>query len=46
RRAVPVLEMVAGALLVAVGILVMTNYLAILNAYAISLTPEWLFKRL
>ena len=46
RRMVPVLEIVAGALLVVVGILVMTNYLAVLNAYAIGLTPEWLLRRL
>ncbi len=46
RRAVPVLEVVAGALLVVVGILVMTNYFVILNAYTISLTPQWLLKRL
>jgi hypothetical protein len=33
-------------LLVAVGLLVLTNYFIVLNAYAISLTPEWLLKRL
>jgi hypothetical protein len=28
------------------GILLLTDYVTILNAYAISLTPEWLFERL
>ncbi len=46
RRLIPVLEMVAGGLLVLVGILVMTNYFVILNAYAIRLTPQWLLSRL
>ena len=41
-----VVERVAGALLVVVGFLVFTNYFVILNAYAISLTPQWLLKRL
>ena len=39
-------ERVAGVLLVAVGILVVTNYYIVLNAWALSLTPEWLLKRL
>ena len=43
---IPVVERVAGALLIVVGILVLTNYLVVLNTYAISLTPAWLFKRL
>jgi hypothetical protein len=29
-----------------VGVLVATNYYVLLNAWAISLTPEWLLKRL
>jgi len=29
-----------------VGILVVTNYYTLLNSWAISLTPEWLLKRL
>jgi cytochrome c-type biogenesis protein len=41
-----VVERVAGVLLVAVGLLVLTNYFIVLNAYAIRLTPEWLLKRL
>lgn len=46
RAAMPVVERVAGVLLVAVGLLVVTNYFVVLNSYAISLTPEWLLKRL
>jgi len=46
RPFIPVVERVAGVLLVVVGILVFTNYYVILNAWAISLTPEWLLRRL
>lgn len=46
RPLLPVVERVAGVLLVTVGVLVATNYLVLLNAWAISLTPEWLLKRL
>jgi cytochrome c-type biogenesis protein len=46
RPWIPVVERVAGVLLVAVGLLVLTNYFIVLNAYAIRLTPEWLLKRL
>jgi hypothetical protein len=41
-----VVERFAGLLLVAVGILVATNYYIVLNSWAVSLTPEWLLKRL
>jgi cytochrome c-type biogenesis protein len=43
---IPAVERVAGLLLVAVGVLVVTNYYIVLNSWAISLTPEWLLKRL
>ncbi|MBI3027991.1 MAG: cytochrome c biogenesis protein CcdA [Candidatus Rokubacteria bacterium] len=46
RTVMPVVERVAGLLLVVVGLLVVTNYFVILNSYAISLTPQWLLKRL
>ncbi len=46
RPLLPVVERVAGLLLVTVGILVATNYYVVLNSWAISLTPEWLLKRL
>ena len=46
RPFIPVVERGAGALLVVVGVLVLTNYYVVLNSWAISLTPEWLLKRL
>lgn len=46
RVAMPIVECAAGVLLVLVGLLVVTNYFVLLNSYAISLTPEWLLKRL
>jgi cytochrome c-type biogenesis protein len=46
RPFIPTVERVAGVLLVAVGILVLTNYYIVLNSWAVSLTPEWLLKRL
>ena len=46
RPLIPVVERAAGVLLVVVGVLVATNYYIVLNSWAISLTPEWLLKRL
>lgn len=46
RPFIPVVERGAGLLLVAVGVLVATNYYIVLNSWAISLTPDWLLKRL
>jgi cytochrome c-type biogenesis protein len=46
RPFIPAVERVAGILLVAVGILVTTNYYIVLNSWAVSWTPEWLLKRL
>jgi len=46
RPFIPAVERVAGILLVAVGILVATNYYIVLNSWAVSFTPEWLLKRL
>jgi len=46
RPWIPVVERTAGVLLVVVGVLVATNYFIVLNAYALSLTPQWLLKRL
>src|SRR5881397_2263034 len=46
RPFIPVVERAAGVLLVVVGVLVITNKCILLNAWAISLTPEWLLKRL
>jgi cytochrome c-type biogenesis protein len=46
RPFIPVVERAAGVLLVVVGVLVYTNYYVVLNSWAISLTPEWLLRRL
>ena len=46
RPFIPVVERAAGVLLVIVGVLVFTNYFTYLNAWTVSLTPEWLLKRL
>jgi cytochrome c-type biogenesis protein len=46
RPYIPVVERAAGVIMVAVGVLVFTNYYVVLNAWAISLTPEWLLRRL
>ena len=46
RPFIPTVERAAGVLLVAVGILVITNYYIVLNAWALGLTPDWLLKRL
>ena len=46
RPWIPVVERVSGVLLVVIGVLVATNYFIVLNSYALSLTPQWLLKRL
>lgn len=46
RPFLPVVDRLAGALLVAVGVLLVLNYMTLLNAYFISLTPQWLLERL
>jgi cytochrome c-type biogenesis protein len=46
RPLIPAMERAAGAILIVVGVLVFTNYYIALNAWAISLTPEWLLRRL
>ena len=46
RPWVPVVERISGVLLVVIGVLVATNYFIVLNSYALSLTPQWLLKRL
>ncbi len=46
RPFIPVVERGAGVLLIAVGLLVVTNYYIVLNSWAIALTPEWLLRRL
>jgi cytochrome c-type biogenesis protein len=46
RPFIPVIERVAGGLLIVVGVLVVSNYYIALNSWALTLTPEWLLKRL
>jgi cytochrome c-type biogenesis protein len=46
RPFIPIVERGAGVLLIIVGVLVFTNYYLVLNAWAVSMTPDWLLKRL
>ena len=46
KRLLPLVDRVAGLILIGVGMLLVMNYMAYLNAYFISLTPQWLLKRL
>lgn len=46
RRHIQAIHMAAGLLLVVVGILLITDYVTVLNIYAIRLTPDWLLRRL
>jgi cytochrome c-type biogenesis protein len=46
QRFLPVVDRVAGVLLIGIGLLLITNYMTYLNAYFISLTPQWLLERL
>ena len=42
----PAIHVAAGLLLVAVGILLLTDTMTALNAYALRFTPIWLVERL
>ena len=46
RRYIHAVHMGAGLLLVIVGILLVTDYMTLLNTYAIRWTPSWLIQRL
>lgn len=46
RRYIHYVHVLAGVLLVIVGVLLVTDYFTMLNSYAIRFTPEWLYKRL
>jgi cytochrome c-type biogenesis protein len=46
RRYLRAVHLTAGILLIIVGILLITDYMTLLNIYAIRFTPEWLIKRL
>ena len=46
RRAIHVVHISAGLLLIAAGLLLVTGYMTIVNVYALRLTPQWLGSRL
>lgn len=46
RRYVQAVHVTAGILLIIVGLLLITDYMIVLNIYALRFTPEWLIKRL
>ncbi|MBI3077256.1 MAG: cytochrome c biogenesis protein CcdA [Deltaproteobacteria bacterium] len=46
RRLMPVIHTAGGVILVIVGVLLFSGYMTILNSYALSLTPQWLWERL
>jgi cytochrome c-type biogenesis protein len=46
RRYLQAVHLIAGVLLIIVGILLITDYMTYLNIYVIRFTPEWLIKRL
>ena len=46
RSYLPAIHRTAGILLIIVGVLLITDYMTLLNIYAIRFTPEWLIKRL
>lgn len=46
RRYVQTIHTVGGLLLIIVGILLITDYMTMLNAYVLRFTPHWLLQRL
>lgn len=46
RRYIQAIHVVGGILLIVVGILLITDYMTYLNAYALRFTPAWLLQRL
>ena len=46
RRYLQAVHVTAGIFLIIVGILLITDYMTLLNIYALRFTPEWLIKRL
>ena len=46
RRYIQPIHVMGGILLMIVGILLLTDYMTLLNVYALRLTPDWLIKRL
>lgn len=46
KRYIQIVHVGGGLLLIAVGILIFTGYLTVLNSWAIAITPNWLWERL
>jgi len=46
KRYIEIVHVGGGLLLMAVGVLIFTGYLTVLNTWAIQLTPAWLWQRL
>jgi len=46
RRYLNAIHILAGVLLIAVGVLLITDYMAVLNVYVLRFTPNWLLQRL
>jgi hypothetical protein len=46
RRYIQVFHVAGGILLVIVGLLLVTDYMTMLNIYALRFTPDWLLKKL
>jgi cytochrome c-type biogenesis protein len=46
KRVMPAVNVAGGIFLVFVGALLLTNYFTLLSAYALRLTPQWLWQRL
>ena len=46
RRYIQAIHVMGGILLVIVGVLLITDYMTLLNAYALRFTPQWLLERL
>ena len=46
RRYIQAIHVGGGLLLIIVGVLLITDYMTMLNAYALRFTPQWLLERL
>lgn len=46
RRYMQIIHILGGLLLIIVGFLLITDYMTMLNAYALRFTPQWLLERL
>jgi cytochrome c-type biogenesis protein len=46
RAYVQAIHVAGGVLLIVVGALLITDYMTLLNAYALRFTPQWLLERL